>query len=76
MSWEVNQITHLFSLLDVTFGENDDPILAINLNTFSHTVRVAGMINVPGEATTQCGINHSFLIQSEHVNTGSILFEN
>jgi hypothetical protein len=60
---------YLFAPLDSSFGKYYDTIISVNLYGFGDTIRVARVVDVSGQTPAQSRIDHSFFVQSEHVNS-------
>jgi hypothetical protein len=62
-------LSYLFAPLDSSFGKYYDTIISVNLYGFGDTIRVARVVDVSGQTPAQSRIDHSFFVQSEHVNS-------
>jgi hypothetical protein len=51
----------------VPLSENDDVLLVIDINYFCEAVGITTMIQVPGLASEESGVNNILIVQPEHV---------
>lgn len=66
-------IGKLLSFGDSPAGDDDDFVLLVKCHNFCYTVRGTGVVNVPGRTSSQCSINHVFIVYPEHVDTSILL---
>lgn len=60
-------IGQLLPSCDAAVGNNQDFVLTVDLHDLGHTVRIARVVHVAREATTQGRIDHTVFLETKHV---------
>lgn len=66
-------IGQLLSFGDSPAGDDNNFVLLVKCHNLCYTVRGTGVVNVPGRASSQGGINHMLIVYPKHVNASILL---